>query len=148
MKKILILIFILTTTFLFSDSLVMKFYDHVNIYRESLGLNLLERDTRVEHVATTYSEIIAEEGKINHYALTDFEFIKLCNNYNLYTGVLGEILASFPSDFNSYQIFLLYRNSPKHNRELINPDATLIGAGHDTIDGKTFFTAYIVTEEK
>ena len=107
----------------------------------------MERDRRIEKVAISYSAVLAENKEIDHFALTEFEFNALCTNFDIPTSTLLEVLASFPDDFKSYQVFLLFMESPPHKEALLKPGGRFIGAGYKSNNGKIFFTAYVMIGE-
>lgn len=152
LKKFLLIFVVLLLLFscykVEADTFTTEFYSSVNIMRESMNLPVLEKDTRVEKIANTYSEILSEEGKINHFALTDFEFSELCKNYDIRNATLFEVLASCPSDYNPYQIFLLFMDSQSHREALLDPSGQFLGAGYSIVNGKRFFTAYVMVKKE
>lgn len=131
-----------------ADEFTSEFYFHVNNIRESRDLIPLIRNVNIEKVATTYSEILAKNGSIDHFALTEFEFNSLCTNYDVPTSTLLEVLASAPSDYFSYQIFLLFMMSEPHKKALLDPAGRFIGAGYSKQNGNIFFTAYVMIGDK
>ena len=131
-----------------ADEFTSEFYFHVNNIRKSRDLVPLIRNVNIEKVATTYSEILAKDGSIDHFALTEFEFNSLCTNYNVPTSTLLEVLALAPSDYTHYQVFLLFMMSEPHKEALLNPDGRFIGAGYSVKKGYIFFTAYVMIGEK
>lgn len=148
LKKVLTLfIFVLLFFSCYSaeaDTFTSDFYFHVNNIRESMDLISLERNVNIEKVALTYSEILAKNGRIDHFILTEFEFNSLCTNYDVPTSTLLEVLASAPSDYLPYQIFLLFMMSEPHKEALLNPAGRFIGAGYSKKNGNIFFTAYVM----
>lgn len=152
LKRILLIFVIMLLLFscykVEADSFTSEFYSSVNIMRESMNLHVLTKDYRVERVAETYSNIIAKEGKINHFALTDFEFNSLCTNYDIQNAKLFEVLASCPDFYSPYQIFLLFMDSDSHREALLNASGQFLGAGYTKNNGKIFFTAYVMVEKE
>ncbi len=152
MKKILLLIFLFALVFscykVEADQFINEFYEHVNIIRESKNLVALKPYRNIEQVAESYSGVIAENGRIDHNALTEFEFSALCTNFDVPVATLLEILASCPDDYLPYQVFLLFLLSEPHKAALLDPRGRFIGAGYTTKNGYKFFTAYIMIGEK
>ena len=131
-----------------ADEFTTQFYSHVNTLRESKDLPILEVNYKTTNVAYTYSKILAENGKINHEALSPFEFSELCTNCNVPDVTLLEILTSCPKDYVPYQIFLLFMESDPHREALLDPRGQSIGAGYFIRDANMFFTAYIIIEKE
>ncbi len=127
-----------------ADQLTSEFYDHVNSYREHLGLSYLEDNKKAEKVARSYSSVLAEIGHIDHHALTEVEFYTLCQNYDLTWVTLREILISYDKGLDSFEIFSYFYGSEDHRLAMIDPEGKSIGAGYVTYKGRTYFTAYIV----
>jgi uncharacterized protein YkwD len=113
-------------------------------YKTSKDLYPLVMNKNIEKVADTYSSILAENGKIAHNALTEFEFTTLCINYDVRTSTLLEVLASCQEDFLPSQILLLFMDSKLHREALLDENGRYIGAGYTKKNGKIFFTAYVM----
>lgn len=153
MKKILLIVLIFALLLIScytveADQFTNAFYDHVNTIRESKNLVPLTPSRNIENVAITYSAIMADDGYINHNALTEFEFSTLCKNYGIPPSTLLEVLASYPNYYESYQVFLLFLMSDPHKKALLDPRGRSIGAGYIKKGDKTFFTAYIMIGDK
>ncbi|MCK5344427.1 MAG: hypothetical protein KAR20_13525 [Candidatus Heimdallarchaeota archaeon] len=153
MKKILFIIFIIALLFIScykaeADQFTNAFYDSVNILRESRDLVPLKSSRNIENVAISYSAVMAENGYIDHNALTQFEFSALCENYEIPISTLLEVLASYPNDYVPYQVLLLFLMSDSHKEALLDPRGRFIGAGYIKKGSKTFFTAYIMIGDK
>ena len=129
------------------DLFLDEFYYYLNAYRESYGLVMLELDTRLENIAEDYSTVMAKNGVINHYALSDLEFNNLCNKHELPNARLLEILVSCPDDKDPLEVLSYYQNSPLHNAALLEKQGEGLGAGYVKRNGKMFFTAYIMYQE-
>jgi len=153
LKKILFIILIFALLFFScykaeADQFTNDFYDSVNILRESNNLVPLKPSRNIENVAITYSTIMAEDGYIDHNALTEFEFSTLCKNNKVPISTLLEVLASYPNYYAPYQVLLLFLMSDSHKEALLDPRGRFIGAGYIKKGAKTFFTAYIMIGEE
>ena len=127
-----------------ADLFLDEFYYYLNAYRESYGLVRLKRDIKIEKVAEDYSIVMAKNGVINHYALSDLEFNNLCNKHELPYARLLEILVSCPDDKDPLEVLSYYQNSPLHNAALLEKQGEGLGAGYVKRSGKMFFTAYVM----
>ena len=97
-----------------------KFYYHLNIYRKKYGLAPLARDTRLEKIAEEYSKILARKGFIDHYALSDSEFERLCFKYDIENIFMKEILMSYQRDGRTaLKVLSGFQASPPHNAALL-----------------------------
>ncbi len=153
LKKIFFIIFIITLLFIScykaeADQFTNDFYIYVNIMREAENLVPLKRHKNVEQIAMSYSSVMAQNGYIDHNALTEFEFSTLCEIYKVPISTLLEVLASYPNDYVPYQVLLLFLMSEPHKEALLDPRGRFIGAGYIRKGSNTFFTAYIMIGDK
>lgn len=130
-----------------ADPFTMEFYEIVNQYRVDLGLNELERSPAVEKIALTYSEIIAKNGSLDHFALTPFEFKQLCKNYGIEHVILKEILAYYPIGKTPWFVFESFIISTIHREVIEEENGEFIGANYANKNGRQYFTAYIILKE-
>ena len=145
MKRIILFLIILALAFpLVADQFTDEFYDYVNEVRARKDLTVLDISEPTEKVADTYSRIIAEEGEIDHSALSKFEFSRLCYNYGLKNIYMREILLSCPKECTPWDVFELFYESPDHRAAIIDPDGRFIGAGYSIKNGMMYFTAYVI----
>lgn len=151
MKRIFLIftvLFILSNFQVEADPFTIEFYEIVNQYRLDLGLNQLERSPAVEKIALAYSEMIGEAGTLDHHIITLFEFSQLCKNYGIENVTLEEILAYYPTGETPKFVFNQFINSKVHRVILEEEKGEFIGANYIDIHGRTYFTAYIILEEK
>ncbi len=151
MKKlflIFIILLLLSSYNLVADPFTMEFYEIVNQHRSDLDLIQLERSIALEKIALTYSEIIGEEGALDHNALTLFEFSKLCKNYGIENVIVQEILAYYVTGEPPLFVFEQFIASETHRNVLENENGRFIGANYINIHGRTYFTAYTILEKK
>ncbi len=104
-----------------------RFVAIVNAYRAKFGLHPLGVDGRLTAIATTYARHLADANQMTH-SLAPYGPLqkRLGDNGYAYLSA-GENLGEGYRDMD--EVFEGWRLSPGHEREMRDPDATVMGLG-------------------
>ncbi len=160
--------FVFSQTLVNQDSLLFHFTKIINDYRVNNGLEKLEVDTRIKVLTDEWSKRMGETGKVGHgEGKESFQsrisreksippsFIMLENCTELmtpdkpiktsvktYPELKPYIDGSYQGILNQYDYavygFLMWKNSPPHNKSMLDPDTKYFYLSSYRKNGRTY----------
>lgn len=119
-----------------------QFVQILNNYRRQHGLHPLTINRHLNKAARWHSQVMKQTGQVSHviaqhpYGESVYDRAPRAG----YTGNgMGENIAFNSRGFDPQQAFNAWKNSPGHNKQMLDPDWYVIGIGDDNTHWTTVF---------
>lgn len=116
-----------------------EFLSIINNYRRQHGIHPLTMNRHLTKAARWHSEVMRQTGQVSHvipghpYGESVYDRAPKAG----YEGSgIGENIAFRSTGFSPQEAFIAWKNSPSHNKQMLDPDWYVIGVG----DGNTMWT--------
>lgn len=124
-----------------SQDINSRFLTLINDYRTSQGANTLTNDSLLNQAADIRSKEITNSFSHTRPDGQSFSSVLADVNFDNYS-VAGENLVLFTAGGSSQEIaqraFDLWKNSPGHNRNMLDPDYTMIGSSFRIVGNEVY----------